>query len=180
MKIKELKDNEPLKVIEVSRCCKRSFNDPSLNPVIDEWKRIQMRIYTDGEIASEDEEISQKINEYYIGRRKYPYDVNRLKTKNVYFKNHSYVITYTIAEQFMTVGNIHGWFDVVKDVSVYLENSKDRRALKTAKQVIRGIENFNKSVDYSSIFTMYLSPKPIERFQSEKISKNVYCLRKVK
>ena len=177
MKIMELKENEPLKVIEVSRRCKPR----SLNLGVVEWKRIQMKVFTDGEIVCEDEVISQNIDEYYIGKAKYPYDVNTLKSKNVYFKNHSYVVTYVIAEEFMKKGNIGGWFDVVKDVSVYLENSKDRKALKMAKQVIREIENLNRSVDYSSVFTIFLSPrKSNEGFESEKISGNVYCLRKIK
>lgn len=177
MKIKELKENNPLKVIEVTRRCKPR----SLNLGVVEWKRIKMRVFTDGEIVCEDAEIIQNIDEYYIGKTKYPYDVNTLKTKNVYFKNHSYVITYVIAEELMKVGNIGGWFDVVKDVSVYLENSKDRKALKTAKQVICEIEKRNRSVDYSSVFTMFLSPrKSNESFERKKISENVYCLKKVK
>ena len=77
MKIKELKENEPLKVIEVSRRCKHR----SLNLGVVEWKRIKMRVFTDGEIVCEDAEIIQDIDEYYIGKSKYPYDVNTLKTK---------------------------------------------------------------------------------------------------
>ena len=79
----------------------------------------------------------------------------------------------------MKMGNIGDWFDVVKDVSVYLENSKDRKALKTAKQVICEIEKRNRSVDYSSVFTMFLSPRnSSESFERKKISENVYCLKK--
>ena len=176
MKIMELKENEPLKVIEVSRRCKPR----SLNLGVVEWKKIKMRIFTDGEIVCEDEVISQNIDEYYIGKTKYPYDVNILKTKNVYFKNHSYVITYVIAEELMKMGNIGGWFDVVKDVSVYLENSKDRKALKTAKQVICEIEKRNRSVDYSSsLLTMLASQsrsRGLEKLETEVLSDNVYSL----
>ena len=38
-----------------------------------------MKVFTDGEIVCEDEVISQNIDEYYIGKTKYPYDVNTLK-----------------------------------------------------------------------------------------------------
>ena len=176
-----LKENESLKVIEVSKRWEPTFStDTSINNAV-EWNRIQTRIFTDGEISSESEEILQKIDEYYIGRNKYPYDINALKTKNLCFRNHSYVITYVIAKQLMTVGNIRGWFDVVKDVIVYLENAKDRKALKNAKEAIREIEKCNKSVNYSSLFKMFLSQgKSLERFETEKVSKDVYCLRKIK
>ena len=50
-----------------------------------------MRILTDGEIERQTEEISQDINEFYIGENKYQFDVNTLKTKKLYFKNYSYI-----------------------------------------------------------------------------------------
>lgn len=127
------------------------------------------------------EYITNKEVQYEIYRikRKYQYYVDTLKTKNIYFKNHSYVITYLIANEFMTVGNVCGWFDIVKDVSIYLKNPKDKKALKCAKQAIREIENHSNSVDYSSLFGMLFSQeKGLHKFETEKISKNVYNLKK--
>ena len=79
----------------------------------------------------------------------------------------------------MTIGNIRGWFGVVKEVSIYLKNPKDKKALKCAKQAIREIENHNNNVDYSSLFGMLVSQgKGLQKFETEKISKNVYSLKK--
>ena len=79
----------------------------------------------------------------------------------------------------MTVGNVHGWFDVIKEVSIYLQNPKDKKSLKCAKQAIREIANHNNSVDYSSLFGMLFSQgKELQKFETEKISKNVYSLKK--
>lgn len=186
MKFTELKENEPLEVIEITNhIVFPRFPNPTTgkrdidSDIVSEDKRIQMRIFTDGEIEKESEETSQNIDEYYIGKKKYQYDVDTLKTKKVYFKNHSYVITYLIANEFMTIGNARGWFDVVKEVSIYLKNPKDKKALKCAKQAIREIENHNNSVDYSSLFGMLFSQgKGLQKFETEKISKNVYSLKK--
>lgn len=183
MKLKELKENEPLNIIEVSK----QYHYPSFiargpkDSDTFEEKRIKMKVFTDGEIEKQTEETSQNINEYYIGKKKYNYDVDVLKTKNLYFKNHSYVITYLLAAEHMTIGNITGWFDIVKEVSVYLENIKDKKQLKEAKRVIKEINNLNRNTDYSSLFGMILSqPAKSERFETEEISRNVYTLKRTK
>lgn len=81
----------------------------------------------------------------------------------------------------MTVGNIYGQFKVIKDVSIYLENPKDKKSLKCAKRAIREIENHNNGIDYSSIFGMLCSQgKEFQKFYREEISKNIYSLKKKK
>lgn len=183
MKIKNLAINQPLKMIEVSRHVEKPYfgaKKPA-NPDMVELRQIQMKVYTDGEIDKECEEITQSIDEYYIGKRKYRYDVDTLKTKDIYFKNHSYVIAYLLANKWMTLGTIKGWFDVVEGVSIFLPNSKDRKALRSAKQVIRRIENHKRSIDYSSVATMLFSQgRGIDKIETEQISGNVYSLKKVK
>lgn len=183
MKLKELKENEPLNIIEVSK----QYHYPSFiargpkDSDTFEEKRIKMKVFTDGEIEKQTEETSQNINEYYIGKKKYNYDVDVLKTKNIYFKNYSYVITYLLAKEFMVKGSVAGWFDVIKDVSIHIENKKDIKALKEAKRVIKEINNLNSHTDYSSLFGMILSqPTKSEKFETEEISRNVYTLKRTK
>lgn len=176
MKFIELKEHEPLEVIEVTKHVVFP-NDKEHDTV--EGTRIQTIIFTDGEIENQTEEIHQNIDEYYIGNQKYQHDVDTLKTKKIYFKNHSYVITYLIANEIMTIGNITGWFNVIKDVSIHLQNPEDKKALRCAKQAIREITNHNNSVDNSSLFGILFSQgKGLQRFEPEKISKNVYSLKK--
>ncbi len=185
MKIRELKENEPLKVIEVTNHFP-AWPDPNTGKIDEnakgsEDKRIKTIIITDGEIEKQTEETTQDINEFYIGKSKYHMTVDTLKTKNIYFKNYSYVITYLLAKEFMVKGSVAGWFDIVKEVSVYLENIKDKKALKEAKRVIKEINNLNSHTDYSSLFGMILSqPTKSEKFETEEISRNVYTLKRTK
>ena len=183
MRIQELREDEPLKVVEVSQHIKRPtfyFEETSDSDLI-EIKQIQMKVFTDGEIIRESEEVSESIEEYYIGKKKYEPYVDTLKTKIVFFKNHSYVITYLIAQECTTVGNIRGWFDIINDVSIYLKNPKDKKALRNAKQAIREIQNHNSSVNYSSLFTMLFSQtRGFEQFKSEKMTENIYSLKRTK
>ena len=135
MKIRELKENEPLKVTRVTYHFP-AWPDPSTGKVDKDAKpiedeRIKTIIFTDGEIEKQTKEASQSIDEYYIGKSKYHMTVDTLKTKNIYFKNYSYVITYLLAKEFMVKGSVAGWFDVIKDVSVHIENKKDIKALRT-------------------------------------------------
>ena len=172
MKIQELKEDNPLTIIEVT--------DHVLS-ANDEWERIYMRVFTDGEISKESEEKVESIDEYYFGKQKYNCSVDTLKSKNIYFKNHNYVITYLIAQEWTKVGNIRGWFDIIKGISIYMKNPKDRKTIKTVKQVIRQNEERIRSVDYSSLLAMQVGRrKGFETFEPKKISENVYSLKKVK
>lgn len=175
MKNNELKENTPLKVVQVLRHTKNPFaNEENGRPLIIEEEMVQTRIFTDGEIASESDEETENIDEYYFGKEKYKQFVDTLKSKNLYFKNHSFIITYTIAQEWTSVGRIGGWFNIIKDVSIYLENRKDRKALKRARHVITQIENRNASVDYSSIYSMLFSKKEPVEFDPVEIKENVY------
>lgn len=183
MKIHQLKESESLELVEVSVHTKApdlpTFGDKPKKTNISEFKQIQMKVFTDGEIFQESEEITKNIQEYYIGKNKYPYNVDTLKIKNICLRNYSYIITYLIAKEWTTVGNIGGWFDVIKDISVYLENPKDRKTLKRAKKVIKQIETYNNSINYSSLFSMLKSQEMENNsIEIEKLSKNVYTLKK--
>lgn len=178
MKIRELKENEPLKVIEVTK----HLTVPT-SPVKENEKskgfedeRIKTIIFTDGEIEKQTEEASQSIDEYYIGKSKYHMTVDTLETKNIYFKNHSYVITYLLAKEFMVKGHVRGWFDVIKDVSIYLENGKDKKALREAKRFIKQINECNDYTNYLSSWGLQLPQDE----GLEKISKNAYTLKRTK
>lgn len=185
MKIRELKENESLEVTRVTYHFP-AWPDPSTGKVDKdakpiEDKRIKTIIFTDGEIEKQTEETTQDINEFYIGKSKYQMTVDTLKIKNIYFKNHSYVITYLLAKEFMVKGSVGGWFDIIKDVSIHIENKKDIKALREAKKVIKEINNLNSHTDYSSLFGMILSqPTKSERFETKEISKNAYTLKRTK
>ena len=180
MKIRELKENEPLKVTRVTYHFP-AWPDPSTGkvdknakPIEDE--RIKTIIFTDGEIEKQTEEASQNIKEFYIGKSKYHMTVDTLETKNIYFKNHSYVITYLLAKEFRAVNNGGGWFDVIKNVSIHLENKNDKKALREAKRFIKQINECNDYTNYLSIWGLQLP----EDEELEKISKNAYTLKRTK
>ena len=166
MKIRELKENEPLKVTRVTYHFP-AWPDPSTGKVDKDAKPIEEK---------QTEETFQSIDEFYIGKSKYHMTVDTLETKNIYFKNHSYVITYLLAKEFMIKGHVRGWFDVIKDVSIYLENGKDKKALREAKRFIKQINECNDYTNYLSSWGLQLP----EYEELEKISKNAYTLKRTK
>ena len=146
-----------------------------------EWDvpKIETKIYTDGEIVEVEETQVEPITEYYIGNKKYTNNLSKKKTTKLHLRNHTYAVVYTLAEEFLTVGNIAGFFKVVKEVKVYVHNKKDTKALRKAKITMKMIADRNRSVDYSSLFTMLFKrneePKRME--YEEKID-NIYVLKK--
>lgn len=180
MKIRELKENEPLKVTRVTYHFP-AWPDPSTGKVDKDAKpiedeRIKTIIFTDGEIEKQTEEASQSIDEYYFGKSKYHMTVDTLETKNIYFKNHSYVVTYLLAKEFRAIHNGGGWLDVIKDVSIHLENKNDKKALREAKRFIKQINECNDYTNYLSSWGLQLP----EDEGLEKISKNAYTLKRTK
>lgn len=95
-----------------------------------------------------------------------------MKTKNIYFKNHSYVITYLILREFTKIGNVLGWFNIVKNIDIYLKNPMDKKSLKMANQVLKKLKIYINSDDYSSIKHQYL-----ENQGFIEVDENVYSLR---
>ena len=181
MKVQELKENESVKVVEVSKHvkCPTFYFDKGLISKKIGIKQIEMKVFTDGEVARESEKVSERIDEYYIGNEKYQHNVDTLNTKNVFFRNHSYVITYLIAKEWITVGNTAGWLDVIKDVKIYLANLKDKKALENVKEVISIIENNNYSVNFLPIFSMPFGEKSEDvNLEHEQITEEVYTLKK--
>lgn len=183
MKIVELRENDPLEVIRVSKHTTYIIPEPVVDGIEPEMTvenvPIEMMVFTDGVIERECDEKSTPIDEYYIGKKKFEYDVDTLETKNVYFKDFSFIISYLIGQELCTVGNVKGWFSVVKELKIYVKNSKDKRALKNAKRAIKAIKNYNNSVNYSSLFTMMLSQgRELQEIEIEEISDNIYTLKR--
>lgn len=182
MKIRELKENESLEVIEVTMKPNNTdiFDSVLSDSDTGEYSRIKMRILTDGEIERQTEEISQDINEFYIGENKYQFDVNTLKTKKLYFKNYSYIIIYLVSTEYRLFGTIPRKFDIVNDISIYLKNEKDKNALICAKQMIKDFVISNNNLDNFHLFAMALSQTDgTARLDINKISKNIYTLKKL-
>lgn len=175
MKFQQLTKEDPLEVMEISYHFKRPIPRENGSYDVIERKKIQTFIFTDGELFREDEPVTEHIDQYFFGAEKYPHSVDTLQKKNMYFKNHRFVITYLVTEELQRIGKIYGWFHIIQDVSIYLENPNDKKSLKDAKRVIRQIHDRNLRIDYSSILGMISSSgRELQSFTTEKVSGNVY------
>lgn len=178
MKKNEFSTDGAIELVEVSLrrripkmlCCPESeFDDV----------KIETKIYTDGKVVSLGETKEENISEYFIDGTKYTHQVDKLKRTKVYLKDYSYAVVYTLGEEFLTVGNVSGFFKVIKDIKVYLRDTKDLSSIRRAKKTIQMVRDNNRSVNYDSLFNMLLSrntsPKKMEY---EKFNKNVFTLKK--
>lgn len=178
MKYQILSENQPLEMTEVTEVVRiPSCLGKNLGTI--ENTQIQNIIFTDGILKKEDYATETPIEEYKIRDKRYNYHVDTLKTKNVYLEDYSYVVKYTVAREFTRVGNIGGWFNVIRDVNIYLKNPKDKEALKKAKKTIKMIQYRLSQVDYSSIFNMIMY-RDSKEFQFEQARNNIYTLKRHK
>ena len=96
--------------------------------------KIKPIISTDGEIIKTEFEEPQPINNYYIKGKKYkcPSHTFLIKSKT-HIKNASYIILYTMAKEAITSRKSEY---VIKNIEIFLNNKKDKLALKRAKESI--------------------------------------------
>ncbi len=177
----KLFDNEgKIDVSEISCTVKiPSFFGEQVTPNTFNDVVVKTRVFTDGEVVRQDEPKIEEIQEYFINGKKYTHKVDKKTTRTIYLKDYTYAIVYTIAREYMTVGNIHGNFFVTKDVEVYLKNRKDISALRKARKAMKRIEEGNNSVNYNSLFSMMLTSNQNKRnLEFEQIKDSIYTLKK--
>ena len=184
MKIKELKENEPLKVFKITSqefvplCeCKEEI----IKPLMREVEHIYTMTFTDGEVANEREEESRNIDDFYIGKERFylgKYAEPTLKIKNVCFKNYNFIITYLLSNEQGVLGRVGSVFSVIKDISVYLENKKDKAALKNAKQAFHDIHGSAFALRYPPFHLAFSLPNEFGYFDYEEVSEDIYSLQK--
>jgi hypothetical protein len=175
MKFKILKEGEPLVIKEATDVLDRPLHDPN-----NIWEnncnsktRIYTEIYTDGEIDNdvkiEGKQTKEQCYDYYFDNgNKYNQSIDTLLSKEVYFKNYSYIITYLISVEWETEGEYKNYIvHKEKERTIYIKDPSDRKALYEARKILR------------------LRDEPVvfwynEKYNQQEISKNVYHLVKKK
>ncbi len=168
----ELKESEPLELTEGIKYIHYPTNpDGSNNSSLAEDIIFCTRLFTDGEI---EEESSVIITD---GEDCSEFDVDMLKTKRVYLNKYTYAIVLLIAQEWRDIGNVHGWFYVVREATIYLANKEDTDALKTAESLIAGIPEENRSAYRSSLFGM---GRNVDNYKIDKLYEDVYTVRRIR
>lgn len=184
MQINELKENEPLKVTEAyyrSTMPESLLHSLQIEPYEIVNKRVYEVIFTDGDIDRENPQKLENVDEYRINGKKYPYNINFLRSKDIYFRNYTYVIKITIAKKMDTINGISGWFDIVLETSINLHDCNDTKALKEAKRALEIVMKKNTRNHFSSALDLLFSHSKKEEYsklREEKIANNIYALKK--
>lgn len=171
MKYKEF-NNTYIEINDVMKKSVFKFFDKEINQ---DTYQVSNRIFTDGIFVNElEEEI--KIDEYEYCEKKY--SANTLIKRKIYLKDYSYIVVFTSTLDFLTLGNIKGWFNRIRNVEVYVKNKKDKEALRKARNTINMVYNNNSNVDYSSIFSMLFSRSTNDNKLEYERKKDIYTLKK--
>lgn len=114
-----------------------------------EFTKAKTIIYSDAKKVVEDNVQLESINQFSIGNK--VYSANVQKIRNVYLNDFSYAVLYTLAREWMQTRKVGGWFYVIKTVTIYLKDMKDKKALKKAKQVLQCIQEQSDIIMNSSV-----------------------------
>ena len=152
-----------------------SFKPPKIEEV-----RVYSKIYTDGEIIEILNSEPKEIDEYKIGNFKYEYPVDTLIKQRIHIKNANYILAVTVAKENIRLGTTgRMWANVIKDSEIFLNNKKDKKALKNAKKTLMSIKGpANPQTTFEALFGN------INQYDSglkyEPIKKHIFQLKKEK
>ena len=144
IKIKELQDNEEL-IIEYGFT---NFDECDPNKSTRIAPTSYTNIYTDGEVVNYELNKLQPTKgldkeEYY-----HKNSINAVKIDKIYIKNHSYVVTELLIDEW--VGD---WLiPVQKQVCIYVKDKKDFKSILKACGVMSKVENERKKHEAAAIF----------------------------
>lgn len=175
MKIVEKKNGESINISKA--ILKTNFASPlgeGHKPEVYKRTRMYQEVFTDGTIVKENDKETKSITQFSVEGR--DYDATSLSTREVFLNDFNYIIVFTFVNEGMHVGNSMGFFDVLRDVNVYVNDLNDKKTLKALNKAIRSVEkNYLVTAKNSlSIFTKDYCVK------EEKIAPNVYKIKKSK
>ena len=172
MKIRQFNQDGSLEVREVF--VKHFGREGSFEDV-----KMHMKVFTDGEIESVDESISKNIDNISILRR-YNDGSSTFRTSTIHLKNHTYAVVYVIAKEFLRYANGGGWYDIVKDVTVYTTNKRDLQALRKANKTMKMVAMNQSSINYGTMLYRMLHGEDEQSkvLEYEKADKYVFTLKK--
>lgn len=137
--------------------------------------RINTIILTDGELIETTISEPEPINEYYIGKTKYEYPVDTLNKKRVVIKNARYILAVTFVNRVVRIGTHgFGWLKTIDDTEIFLNNKKDKDALKKAKETVMSISCQPKTVLEATLGRN----TNVFNLNYESVAKNVYQLKR--
>ena len=177
-KIKVLKNDEPLTVKRATLRVRYAWS----NKKYYNREKICTYVYTDGEIVDSEVVCVENTSKFVFSNGKaYDQRIDKVMTKNLYLKDYTYAITYVIAEEYMQVGKVVGFFKVVKDTGVYFKDKVNWKAIRAVCNAITDISEQNTGGNYNSILDVALGKqKKSRRFKEEVLEDKVYRLVKTR
>lgn len=119
--------------------------------------QVHTEIYTDATSYETLEKKTSPIDSYSINGKKYDYSVSELEEEIIELKDYSYAVVYTIAREILEIGNVGGWFDVIEDITSYIKDPKDKKAIKEIKRIIKMNQQRSNAMNCSSLMDYVFS-----------------------
>lgn len=165
MKYKLIKESDKIKLISGKDIVVYPGFDKPVKPgekyipapdVIEERDIIKTKIFTDGEIK----DIKQLQSfELELPKNMKTIELDKIELNELELMDHKFVIRILTALEFQKRGKVYGWFDIVKDVDVYLRDKKDKDSIRKIKKTL---ELVCSNYEYTSIFDLLFSKKQAE------------------
>jgi len=130
-------------------------------------------VFTDGSVDEVDVSEYKHLSGYYTMNDRTYTNVTDVEEKELYLENYSYAVKIIVSKEHLVGRKIGGWFEVIKDIQVYLKNPKDKKAMKEVKMILNIIRK-NNIYDYEVLDNLS------NKFIFSVFTKNVYTLKKTK
>lgn len=160
MKYKLIKESDKIKLISgkdivvysgFGKPVKKGETPVAVPDVVRERDIIKTKIFTDGKIKGIETLTNSKLE---LPKNMKTIELDKVEVNELELTDHKFIIKILTALEFQKRGKVFGWFDVIKDVEVYLRDRKDKDSIKKIKKTL---ELVCSNQEYTSIFEFLFS-----------------------
>ena len=162
MKYKLIKESDKIKLISgkdivvysgFGKPVKKGETPVAVPDVVRERDIIKTKIFTDGKIKGIETLTNSELE---LPKNMKTIELDKVELSELELEKHKFVIRILTALEFQKRGTVCGWFDVIKDVDIYLRDKKDKESIRKVKKTL---ELVCSNYEYTSIFDLLFSKK---------------------
>ena len=178
MKIEQINDGETIETIDVITHRQDIFA-PDNVVKFDEFREVESRVITDGELVEASEPETILIEKYELEDGYVMDDVDYIRKSRLLFKNYTYIILYGIAFKTKTKMNVPDIYIEPCNMTAYIKDINDLSMINKVRKITKSVKKTCRKINNPlSSFRSDFITQPIDKCESEELAENVYKLKR--
>ena len=178
MRINEIKEGDKIETIDVITHREDIFSSSSTIKY-DEFKEVESRVITDGELVEMEDPETILANRYELEDGYVMDDVDYIRRNKLLFKNYTYIVSYGIAFKTKTRLNVPDIYIEPCNMTAYIKDIEDMNMINKVRKIAKSVKKTCRKINspLSNLRSDFVT-QPIDKCESEELAENVYKLKR--